>query len=484
MDSNRTHIDIERPLIVDMDGTLLKTDMLYESANNFIIQRLFSVFYLLYWLFKGKGHLKAQLAKTSQVDATVLPYNSNLITFLEQQKATGRTIILATASHRLLADSIAQHLGLFDEVMATEGAINLKSHSKRDLLVERFGKKGFDYIGNDHADLPVWENSHKAYIVSNSPSLIKKVRNSHSDVEVIVSEKPSILYITVKTLRVHQWVKNLLIFVPSLAAHQFNVEHITELFIAFTVFCLTASSVYVLNDLIDVTHDRYHHRKRKRPFAAGNLSLLTGWMLWPTLLIIAAVIAALKLPMFFCVILAAYFIVTVAYSLRLKQVAIVDVITLAVLYTLRIIAGAVAISIPLSFWLLSLSIFIFLSLAFIKRYSELYLSRQAGRHVQVKGRGYVHEDLEIISSMGIGAGYLAVLVLALYVQDPHTTELYHHPKFIWLACPLLLYWISRAWLITARGRMHDDPIIFAIKDTISWLVAACFMGVFTLAMVN
>jgi 4-hydroxybenzoate polyprenyltransferase len=249
------------------------------------------------------------------------------------------------------------------------------------------------------------------------------------------------------------------------------------------VFGLTASSVYILNDLADVADDRHHHRKRFRPFAFGNLSLLTGWVAWPSLLIAAFVLASTLLPASFVWVLGAYFILTLAYSLRLKQSAMLDVLTLAGLYTIRIIAGAAAISVPLSFWLLSFSVFIFLSLAFIKRFSELKTARKSGHEGNIRGRGYVHQDLELVSSMGSSAGYLSVLVLALYIQDAVNANLYGAPQVIWLACPILLYWISRAWLIAHRGQMHDDPIVFAIKDRVSWVVGACFLGVFALAKV-
>lgn len=484
METNSNTNQQARPLVVDLDGTLVKTDMFLESANNLIVRHPLRFFYLLGGLKQGKSHLKAQLADTYHIDVTMLPYNPYLLSLLEQQKALGRKIVLATASHRVLAEAVAEHLGLIDEVLATEDDINLKSEAKRDLLVARFGEKGFDYIGNNRADFPVWNSAHKAYVVSSSPAFIEEVRRIGNLAQVIPNGKPALAQAILLALRPYQWVKNSLIFIPALAAHDFShLLNVIDLIIAFIVFCISASSVYVLNDLIDVADDRYHKRKRYRPFAAGNLSLLIGWMLWPVLLALAFIIAGLTLPGVFCVVLATYFALTMAYSLRLKQIAILDVLILAVLYTLRIIAGALAIGISLSFWLLAFSIFIFLSLAFIKRFSELKSARQEGRNIQARGRGYVYQDLAIISSMGIGAGYLAVLVLALYIQDAHTAELYPSPQFIWLACPLLLYWISRAWLIASRGQMHHDPIIFAITDRVSWVVGACFLSVFGLAMV-
>jgi 4-hydroxybenzoate polyprenyltransferase len=473
-----------KPLVVDLDGTLIKTDLLFETANRFVTTHPFQLPRLIGWLIAGKATMKAHLANAIEIDPASLPYNDTLIEWLRLQKMQGRQLILATASHRQLAEAVAWHLELFDEVLATEGETNLKSHHKRDLLVNHFGEGGFDYVGNDHADLPVWQAANRAYVVSSSPSLIAKASAPSNVEQVFDAGRPSFARTLFKAMRLHQWMKNLLVFVPLLAAHRYGDEtSILQALVAFLVFGLTASSVYLLNDLVDVADDRLHPRKRRRPFASGNLSLLHGWLAWPCSLILAFVIASLALSPKFIAVLATYFVLTLAYSLGLKRRAMVDVLTLAALYTLRIIAGAAAVVVPLSFWLLTFSMFMFLSLAFIKRFSELKLARDKGNAGNLHGRGYRHEDLEAVSSMGIASGYLAVLVLALYIQDSHTALLYHTPKFIWLACPLVLYWISRIWLITHRGEMHDDPIVFALRDTRSWLVAVGFVIVFALARV-
>lgn len=468
--------------MVDLDGTLIRTDLLFETANTLVTRHPFQTLRLPAWLANGKSYLKSRLAEMSAIDPASLPYNEPLVAWLHGQKAQGRQLVLATASHRRLAESVAWHLDLFDEVLATEGEINLKSHHKRDQLISRYGERGFDYVGNDSADLAVWKAAERAYVVSSSPSLIAKARALGNVEQVFDDGRRPILNTFLKALRPHQWMKNLLVFVPLLAAHRYGDEaSLLHVLIAFFVFGLTASSVYLLNDLVDVADDRHHPRKRRRPFASGDLSLLHGWLAWPLLTITAFAIASITLPSIFAGVLGIYFVLTLAYSLRLKQSAVIDVLTLAGLYTLRIIAGAAAIGVPLSFWLLTFSIFIFLSLAFIKRFSELKTARDNGSQERIRGRGYIHEDLEVVSSMGTSAGYLAVLVLALYIQDSHTAELYATPKFIWLACPLLLFWISRAWLIAHRGQMHDDPIVFALKDRVSWLVAACFFAAFGLA---
>ncbi len=471
-----------RPLVVDLDGTLIKTDLLLETASQFALAQPWQTYKLLAWLSQGKSALKTHLAQNTSIDATALPYKEALITWLKQEKAQGRVIVMATASHRLLADQVANHLGLFDEVLATDASANLKADAKCAALVAKYGEKGFDYVGNDWADIVVWQSAAQAHVVSRSSRLIEAARRHGNLGKVFSDDKPPLAQALLKAMRPHQWVKNLLVFIPLLAAHRYDdAISVLQALLAFIAFGLTASSVYLLNDLVDVADDRHHARKRQRPFAAGHLSLLHGWLAWPLLLACAFTLAAAALPLPFTLSLGAYFVLTLAYSLRLKQIPMVDVLTLAGLYTLRIIAGAAVIAVPLTFWLLSFSMFLFLSLAFIKRYSELKAARQNGQTKALRGRGYTSQDLELVANLGGSAGYTGVLVLALYIQDAHTASLYATPQAIWLACPLLLFWISRAWLIAHRGQMHDDPIVFALKDRISWAVAALFATVFVAA---
>lgn len=471
-----------KPLVVDLDGTLLKGDLLFESANFYVTRHPLQAFRIFAWLLSGKAVLKARLADFADLDPAVLPYNESLVAWLRDQKAAGRTLVLATASHRRLADAVAGHLSLFDEVLASDGNLNLKADAKRDLLVDRYGAGGFDYVGDDRADLPVWQAAGSAHVASASASLLDQARAQGNVDQVFRAGRPPVLPTLAKAMRPHQWLKNLLVVVPLLTAQRYGDVHSVVLALfAFLAFGLAASSVYLLNDLADVANDRHHPRKRQRPFAAGDLSLLGGWLAWPIALFAAFILAGLTLPMFFAAVLAAYFILTLAYTLRLKKIAVVDVLTLATLYTLRIIAGAAAISVPLSSWLLAFSMFIFLSIALVKRYSELRMARDQGDEGRLHGRGYGPDDLEIVSAMGVASGYLSVLVLALYIQDRHTALLYPSREFIWFACPLLLYWISRTWFIAHRGGMHDDPFLFALKDWVSWAVAAGFGLAFGLA---
>ena len=471
-----------RPLVVDLDGTLIKTDLTLETIGQYLSRRPWGFFTLVAWLGRGRPYLKSQLEKFTSIDAATLPYNEAVLEWLKSEKSAGRRLVLATASHQSLADAVARHLNIFDEVLGTSGNVNLKSSTKRDELVRRYGEKGFEYAGNSHADIAIWTSAAHAHVVSASPGLIRKAQSLAPGGRVFSPGRKSQLACLIRTLRPHQWIKNLLIFVPLLGAHAFtSTQHLMPALLAFLAFGLAASSAYVLNDLTDISSDRQHHRKRNRAFSAGDLDIWMGWMLWPLLLAGASALAVFALPLRFAAVLGLYYAATLAYSFRLKQIALVDVLALAGLYTLRIIAGGAAGRVPLTFWLLAFSMFLFTSLAFIKRFSEITSRVDEDEGRVLPGRGYRMGDRELVASLGVAAGYLSVLVLALYVQDPHTAILYPSPKFIWLACPLMMLWISRAWLIAHRREMHDDPIVFALKDRMSWLIGALFVAVFVLA---
>lgn len=463
------------PLVVDLDGTLLRSDLLLETGIAFLRSNPLQLLKPFIWLLKGKASLKEGLAKDSHVDVTVLPYDPAVITLIEQARASGRSIILATASHISLASRVADHLQLFDKVVATNGSLNLSSHRKRDLLVEQYGNEGFDYIGNSLDDIAVWASARKAYVV-NPERGVEKRAAAQGNVEEVIRSNTSSPKDWIKALRLHQWMKNILIFVPLLTAHQLtNIPFVLQGLLAFLFFGLCASSVYLLNDLLDLNDDRHHKSKRNRPFASGKLSIRAGLLAFPSLLGIAFIGSAVLLPWEFTATLIGYYILTLAYSLSMKRKMVVDVISLALLYTIRIIAGACALNLELTFWILAFSMFMFLSLALVKRYAELREAKHSGRTEKTRGRGYYPDDLEMISSLGAASGYLAVMVLAMYIHDPATTRLYSHPQIIWLACPILLFWISRIWMLTHRGKMHDDPVMFAVSDRTS-IVAGLLMG--------
>jgi len=469
----------KKPLVVDLDGTLIKTDLLLESFMLLIKSNPLNVIWVFLWLLKGKAHLKAEIARRVDIAVEVLPYNVELIDYLKQEKAEGRMLLLATASHKRYAHAISAHLKLFDDVLASDSQVNLSGSQKRAALDERFGSKGYVYAGNAAVDLKVWSSCDAAVVVG-APSLVGSAEKLCTVEKHIALPKPG-LKVFIKALRVHQWVKNGLIFVPLLTAHSImDATLLISGVLAFIAFSLCASSVYFLNDLLDLNEDRRHSTKKNRPFAAGTLSLLVGIVGTPVLLLLSALVC-LVLPPEFALVLLCYYVLTVAYSFKLKRMVMVDVVTLASLYTVRIVAGAAAIGVILSFWLLSFSVFVFLSLAIVKRYTEL-MKLKSKSAKKALGRGYQVEDLELLSSLGGASGYISVLVLALYINSPDIKSLYTNPVLMWPACLVMLYWVSRVWIIAHRGNMNDDPIVFALKDRAS-LVCGVLIAIFMMLAV-
>ncbi|MDE2464367.1 MAG: UbiA family prenyltransferase [Alphaproteobacteria bacterium] len=457
------------PLCVDLDGTLIHSDLLIESALALLARNPLYGFAMLFWLFRGKAHLKQEIAKRCEIQVATLPFNATLIDWLHEQRPR-RPLVLCTASDAKLASAVAIHLGFFSEVMASNGITNLSGHNKCRALVRRFGERCYDYAGNGKADIEVWQHARNAIVVDATPALQRAAAQA-APVERIFERRPRRLQAWFRALRLHQWLKNLLTFLPLLTAHRlFDIAALTDAGLGFLSFGLCASGVYLLNDLLDLDADRRHPRKRRRPFASGSLPLAAGLIAAP-LLTLGAFGLAVALDPRFALVLLGYYALTLAYSLWLKRIVMLDVIVLAALYTVRIIAGTVVIDQALSFWLLAFSMFIFLSLAMLKRYTEL-LAMQTSGESKASGRGYNVDDLALIQSLGGASGYLSVLVLALYINSTASEALYRHPQVLWLLCPLLLYWISRVWVIAHRGLMHDDPVIFAVVDRVSRVVLA------------
>lgn len=458
-------MSIDKPLCVDLDGTLIHSDLLLESFLLMIKRNPFTLLMLPFWLLRGKAALKAEIAKRVQIHGAALPYTKALVDWLLEQKQGGRAVWLCTASHQSLAESVADHLKIFDGVLASDGANNLSGVNKAKVLVERFGDKGFDYCGNHHVDLAVWRHAHAAIVVNGSASLVQQA-GQVTHVSKVFNSPAVGVKVVAKALRIHQWAKNALIFVPLAAGHKLtDTTVLAHGLLAFFAFSLCASSVYLLNDMLDLESDRQHHSKCNRPFASGHLSLLFGLLSAPGLLIMAGLICFF-LPIQFVGVLAIYYGVTLAYSFLLKRLVMIDVLTLAGLYTVRLVAGAAATDIQLSFWLLMFAIFIFLSLAIVKRYAELYAMRQQGK-LTASGRGYQVADISLLQSLGTASGYLSILVLALYLNSPEISIMYRHPQLVWLLVPVMLYWISRMWMETHRGNMNDDPLVYALKDRVS-----------------
>lgn len=465
-------------LVVDLDGTLIYTDLLHESVVGLVKANPAYLLSLLPWLLKGKAYLKHAIAQRVDVDVETLPYNYVLIEWLKEQKAAGHSLVLCTASNNRYAQQIADYLGIFDEVIASDQQRNLAGQNKADVLVERFGEAGFDYAGNSTADLNVWHHAKEAVVVNASQGLTSKASDvctiSKSFTPPTTSAKTWL-----KVFRVHQWLKNALLFVPLIAAHSLsNMTAVTHLIQAFIAFSLCASSVYITNDLLDLSSDRRHPRKKNRPFASGNVSILLGCILAPALLV-SSFVMAWHVTLDFFIWLGVYFVITTAYSFSLKKLVLVDCLALAVLYTLRIIAGAAAATMSLSLWLLAFSIFIFFSLAFVKRYAELH-AHQLKSGDMVHGRGYYSKDAIMVQMMGIASAHSALVVLALYLNSDAVTLLYKNPRVVWATLPIMLFWISWVWLKAHRNEMHDDPLVFAVKDKVSLMSAMLFMAVIAL----
>ena len=466
-------------IAVDLDGTLALTDTLYESVFSLIRDKPYMLLLLPFWLVKGIAYLKYRVAEHSVLDVTTLPYNVAFIDWLKEQKVDGKQIVLCTAANERIAKSVFKHLGLFDDVIASDKYKNLKSSKKRDVLQEKYGVRGYDYAGNDTADVAVWAGAAQAIVVSANERVLAKASQVSTVSQTFPTHSPTVLD-WCKALRLHQWLKNLLLFVPLMAAHQFIFfQSLASVTIAFFAFSLSASSVYIINDLLDLASDRKHPRKRTRPFASAKLPIVLGAMMVP-LLIGTSIFLGNHVGSDFLGVLSLYILSTFTYSLVLKRLVLLDCLALATLYTIRIIAGATAVSLPLSFWLLAFSVFIFLSLALVKRYSELVVQGQQGE-TAVPGRGYVVSDAPLLQTLGVSSGLIAALVMALYIRSEEIVPLYNQPMAIWFAVPVLIFWVSWIWLKAARGEMDDDPIVFAIKDKVSLAVATVMLTLFLCA---
>jgi 4-hydroxybenzoate polyprenyltransferase/phosphoserine phosphatase len=469
-----------RTIVVDLDGTLIQSDMLVENLFLFLRYHPFRFFELLGWILKGKAFVKRRLADAVLPDVELLPYNNALLAWIMQQRSDGAKVVLATASDIRIARKVAEHLGVFDDVLGTEH-FNLSSGRKLNELLQRYGERGYEYVGNSSADLVVWRSASSIHVANPEGGVLAAARKI-GRVEMLFDDRQSNFRMWVKTLRIHQWAKNLLIFVPLLASHRiFETQLLLNGMLAFMAFGLCASSVYVLNDLLDLPDDRQHPTKCNRPLAAGTFPIVHALFLIPVLLLAAFSLALFFLPTSFIVVLAAYYVLTLIYSLWLKRMVMMDVIVLAMLYTIRVVAGATAMSLVATFWILAFCMFIFLSLAFVKRYTELCDARQKGAVDKTSGRGYYPADFELLASLGGASGYISVLVLALYINDAAAGLLYHDQRWMWAACPLLMFWLSRVWLLAHRGQMHDDPIVFALRDNVSRWIGLSFVLVFVLA---
>ncbi|BBB10375.1 UbiA family prenyltransferase [Sphingopyxis sp. EG6] len=462
------------PLFVDVDGTLVRADLSLESFVRIARSGIAALIAVLGWLIAGRAVAKTLAARRDRIDPARLPYRPEVLRLIDEAKADRRPVILASASHGRHIRGIADHLGLAEPVIATRGRSNLKGPAKLAAIRARIGADApFDYVGDSRADACLWREARQGWSIGHVPAGLRVAR--------LGDPRPGAVRTIVKAMRPHQWAKNALVVVPAMTSGQFtNPAVLLTAVAAALLMSLIASSIYLLNDLLDIDADRAHRSKWKRPLAHGDLTI-------PAALGLSLLLAAIgliggwwlggpELMLWFI----AYMAITTAYSFRLKAVMVGDAIVLASLYTIRIWIGAIAIGVALSFWLLLFSVFLFLSLAYLKRYVEMRDAIEPER--LLSGRGYVGGDLDVVMMSGISAGMVAILVLALFAHDPATAANYAQPQMLWLLCLPLLYWLNRIWIMARRGEVEGDPVAFAIKDRRSLLVGAVTAGIFMVAL--
>jgi 4-hydroxybenzoate polyprenyltransferase/phosphoserine phosphatase len=477
-------------LCVDLDGTLVKSDTLLDTVLVVARQRPGLLVKVPGWIAEGKAAFKRHLTTSVELDVEHLPYNQPLLRYLREQHGRGRAIYLATAADVGLAERVAAFLGIFAGVLASDGSgVNLAGANKLAAMRAQFGEE-FCYIGNAKPDVELLAACESPMTANPDGALLAGMKRKGTVAAANFEDRVSLLKSWLKAIRLHQWAKNMLIFVPLLLAHQWNPGTFGGAITAFLSFGMCASATYIINDLLDLEADRRHPRKRRRPFAAGDISAIAGVMAVVVLLAGALVLAVVvpriviampgdyKLwqPYKFLGWLGFYTVTTLAYSLYLKRKLLLDVFVLSGLYTVRILAGSAATGVPVSAWLAGFSVFFFLSLAFVKRFSELESLRERGGAV-TNGRGYFVSDLEQLRALGTGAAYAAVVVMTLYINNPETKVLYGHVIRLWLVVPVLLLWLSQVWMLASRGEMHDDPVVFAITDKRSFLLGVLMAAV-------
>ena len=468
------------PLVVDVDGTLVSGDLLVEGAARLLASSPLSLFVLPFRLVAGgRAALKRSIARVAPLPPEALMLNPAVLDEIATARAAGREVWLASASDELAVAPLAEAVGATG-CIASDGRTNLAGRAKAAVLVERFGEGGFDYIGNERRDLSVWKNARHAIGVNLSPRLTRTVRALDEDARFLPGPGAVRPLDCLHALRPRQWVKNVLVFIPLVTAHETAAGLYLAAAVLFAALSACASGTYLFNDLLDLPHDRRHPEKRHRPMAAGKVPLLP--MIGTGAVLVAGGLTAafwLSAGAGLCVLL--YLVATLAYSLSLKRKVFIDVITLVGLYALRVLAGGVAVSVSLSPWFLAFFMFAFLALAAAKRQSELRALRESGQPA-VGGRAYLAEDLPVMAALGAASGIASGVVFALYVQSPELGERYARPELLWLICPLLIYWLGRMSLLANRGAVDADPVVFAMRDRTSWLTGLGILAAFAGAL--
>ena len=463
-------------VVVDLDGTLIQSDLLWEGLP-LLLKRRPADFFLSapLWLLRGKAGFKAQVADRVIPDVKTLPYRAEVLKYLSRAKNRGQTIVLASASPEQWVQPISDHLKLFDDTLASSDVINLAGGEKLKAIAELLNQEPFEYLGNSKADLPIWERATRATSVAASGSALRGLASNpaHRPLKLPSSSPTKSI---LRALRPHQWIKNALLFVPLSLAHQLaDLSRLLPTLGIFVAFCAVASAGYILNDLMDVEDDRQHPTKCKRPIASGQLSIPAAISCFFVLLACAATISGALLSPAAGAMVSGYFFLTASYSFYFKEQLIADVFILAGLYTYRVLAGGVASEIEVSPWLLAFSTFFFVSLALVKRYTELLAQSYSDRRPTSR-RAYEVGDLPLVESMGIASATIAILVLCLFVSSDRVTLNYAHPLWLWLIPPLMYYWITRIWMLAHRGEVDADPVLFAAKDWMS-IATGLILGV-------
>jgi len=455
------------PLCVDLDGTFIRTDMMMESIALLILKRPFFLFIIPFWLLKGRYYLKSKLLEYVLPNIKLVPINPKIEEFVISERKKGRYIILVTASMQEIANQFKNYYNIFDEAIGSKDDINLVGKTKADYLINRFGRRGFDYIGDSDKDFYVWKSANIAHIVNQNERFINRLREI-TNIGIVWDLLPKSKFQNfISEIRTYQWTKNLLIFLPLILAHNTNANVYINALLAFFSFSFAASAIYLFNDLMDLDSDREHSTKKNRPMAAGNFPIISAFR-WILILIITSLLIALLLHKEFLIVLIMYLVITLVYSIKLKKIYIIDIVVLSILYTFRLIAGSFSTNIPISEWLAGFSLFFFLSMSALKRYVEIKNNLDSDQKA-IKGRAYITDDLQIIQNSGISSGLISVMIFFLYINSSKVVQLYNSPEILYLIIPLIVYWILRVWFLAHRGLMNEDPVLFAIADKRSYL---------------
>ena len=454
---------------MDLDGTLVATDTLWELIVAFLKAHPLRILTLIQWVFAGKARFKQRLAEAVTLDVESLPYRPECIAWLTEEKQNGRKILLATGADARLATAIAQHLNLFDGVISSDGLLNATGNRKSDLIAAALGGQTYEYAGNAMIDVEVWRNCLTAIVVAPDHGVMAALKRENIAVTRHLQAPAATWRTWLRALRVHQWVKNVLIFIPLLTSHRiFDLYAVAHAALGFVIFSMVASSTYIVNDLLDLPADRRHATKCKRPLAAGLISIPSGIMA-ACLLLGAAAGLSFLLPWHAALLVFGYSASTLLYSTVLKQELMVDVVALALFYTARLLYGGLVTGIEISIWTLAFCAFSFFALAAAKRINDLAKTKLQASE-SLRHRAYQAQDLNALVALAAATSNIAVLVLILYLNSQQGERLYRHPQFLWLMCVPLLYWFSRILMLANRGKLADDPIHFATKDRITYIV--------------